>query len=224
MLILGIDTSGRRGSLALAQCEREGSRTLELSPLERGMFSAELVPQIAALLQKHGFTKRQISGFAVVCGPGSFTGLRVGLAVIKGLAQILEKPIAPVSLLEAIALAGQVSGPVMTAVDAGRNEIYAGMYDVQVDRPQRLSEKVLTRSEFVAEASGQQVVTADETLAEVLRLSAVQVQVIVQPQADLIAQIGFRKIQAGETVTPEALDASYIRRTDAELRLSSTRA
>ena len=74
MLILGVDTSGKNGSIVLVHCEPESTRTLEVVPLEGGTFSAQLVPQIAALLQKHGITKPQIDAFAVVSGPGSFTG------------------------------------------------------------------------------------------------------------------------------------------------------
>src|SRR5216110_2464124 len=83
-----------------------------------------------ALLTKHNFDKQQIDAFAVASGPGSFTGLRVGLAAIKALAEVLAKPIAAVSLLEAVAMAGGVEGDVIAALDAGRKEIYAGEYEV----------------------------------------------------------------------------------------------
>ena len=112
MLILGVDTSGKNGSIALVRfgsatsqpeafnhegreeqpqsSQRTTSHTLEVVSLEGGTFSAQLVPQISGLLQKHGLTKHQIDVFAVVSGPGSFTGLRVGLAAIKALADILQ--------------------------------------------------------------------------------------------------------------------------------------
>ena len=76
---------------------------LEVVPLAGGAFSAQLVPQTAALLEKHGYGKSDLGAFAVVTGPGSFTGLRVGLAAVKGLADALQKPIVAVSLLEAVA-------------------------------------------------------------------------------------------------------------------------
>ncbi len=110
MLLLAADTSGKHGSIALARCGPESAcEVIEVVPLEGGTFSAQLVPQIAALLTKHGFSKTDIGGFAVVSGPGSFTGIRVGLAAIKALAEVLEKPIAAVSLLEAIAVSGGVT-------------------------------------------------------------------------------------------------------------------
>ena len=98
MLILAVDTSGKNGSLALVRFGAGASETLELVSLEGGNFSAQLVPQISDLLKKHGLTKSDIEGFAVAAGPGSFTGLRVGLAAIKALAEILRKPIAAVSV------------------------------------------------------------------------------------------------------------------------------
>ena len=103
MLLLVTDTSGKNGTVALARAgehDRHGVEAIEVVPLAGGMFSAQLVPQIAALLQKHGFIKSDLDGFVVVSGPGSFTGLRVGLAAVKALAEILQKPIVPVSLLE----------------------------------------------------------------------------------------------------------------------------
>ncbi len=209
MLILGVDTSGKHGSIALVECAADVSRTLELVPLDGGAFS-------------HSLTKQRIDAFAVVSGPGSFTGLRVGLAVIKALAEILQKPIAAVSLLEAVAQAAGTDGRVVAALDAGRGEIYAGIYDVANGRATRVSERLITTTELLAEAAGQQVATPDQKIAGAVKAPGVTVHAPPLPQADAIARLGFAKIQAGETVTPEALDATYIRRTDAELRLSTT--
>ena len=100
MLLLAVDTSGKNGSLALARVT-VGENLLEIVEevaLAGGTFSAQLVPQTAALLEKHGYGKGDLAGFAVVSGPGSFTGLRVGLAAIKAMAEILRKPIAAVNL------------------------------------------------------------------------------------------------------------------------------
>src|SRR5437660_713274 len=99
MLILGVDTSGKSGGIALASGEHDSFHVLESALIAGGTFSAQLVPTVAALLQKHSFAPEQLDGFVVVSGPGSFTGLRVGLGAVKGLAEILQKPIAAVSLL-----------------------------------------------------------------------------------------------------------------------------
>ena len=144
MLILGVDTSGKNGSIVLVCSEAERSDTVEIVPLEGGTFSAELVPQIAALLQKHGISKQQIDAFAVVSGPGSFTGLRVGLAAIKALAEILRKPIVAVSMLEAVAFAARAEGRITAVLDAGRGEVYVGTYRVEGDRASAISEESLS--------------------------------------------------------------------------------
>src|SRR5437762_2928928 len=127
MLILAVDTSGKNGSLALVCFDDEKPTTLGLVPLEGGTFSAQLVPQIAALLQKHHLSKTDIDAFAVVSGPGSFTGLRVGLAAIKALAEIVHKPIASVSVLEIVARCAEKGSPVIAELDAGRGEVYGGI-------------------------------------------------------------------------------------------------
>src|SRR3984893_9456552 len=142
MLILGVDTSGKNGSVALVRLEQGTPRTLEIVSLEGGTFSAQLVPQISELLGRHGLTKRDIDAFAVASGPGSFTGLRVGLAAIKALAEVLQKPIAAVSLLEAVSRAAEKKGEVVAALDAGRGEIYVAEYTVS-DAQTTLREQAL---------------------------------------------------------------------------------
>ena len=212
MLLLAADTSGKHGSIALARCGPGAClRRDRVVPLEGGTFSAQLVPQIAALLAKHGFDKTDIGGFAVVSGPGSFTGVRVGLAAIKALAEVLQKPIAAVSLLEAIAVSGQSQGRVTAVLDAGRGEVYAGEYEVHGDEARLLQERLLTRAELLEAAMGSTVVTADHSLAEAARQAGLPVEEIELPRSDVIARLGWQKIQAGKVVSPEALDANYLR-------------
>jgi tRNA threonylcarbamoyladenosine biosynthesis protein TsaB len=204
MLLLAIDTSGKDGSIALADCHTNECRILGLAPLDGGAFSAQLVPQIAALLQKHGFTKNDIDAFAATSGPGSFTGLRVGLAAIKALAEVLNKPIAAVSLLEAIADSTEEDN--LAAMDAGRKEIYVRRRDG--------SESLLTQDEFLAAVQGQLVATPDKSIADLARSAGLKVEEVPRPRSDTIAQLGWNKIQSGQTISPEALDANYLRRSD----------
>ena len=217
MLLLAADTSGKHGSIALVRCEPDGAcEILEVVPLAGGTFSAQLVPQIAALFAKHNFNKQQIDAFAVASGPGSFTGLRVGLAAIKALAEVLAKPIAAVSLLEAISVAGGIEGDVIAALHAGRNETYVGEYEVVKDARMR-RERVLTREEFLDVAMAKTVVTPDKIVSDAAHNVALKVVEIERPRSDAIARLGWKKILTGETVSPEALDANYIRRSDAEI-------
>jgi tRNA threonylcarbamoyladenosine biosynthesis protein TsaB len=216
MLLLAVDTSGKQGSIALARGDPDGScEVIEVLALEGGTFSAQLIPQVADLLSKRGFQKKDLGGFTVASGPGSFTGLRVGLAAIKALGEATGKPIAAVSLLEAVAVAAE--GRVLAVLDAGRGEVYLGQYEVGVNRVTMVSEKLVTRAELVQSGAGATVVTAGESLAENLRTAGIAVHEIETPRSDAIARLGWRKILAGDTVSPEALEANYIRRTDAEI-------
>jgi tRNA threonylcarbamoyladenosine biosynthesis protein TsaB len=221
MLLLAIDTSGKDGSIALARAgERHAGYDVELietGPLAGGTFSAQLVPQIAFLLSAQGFTKADIDAFVVGSGPGSFTGLRIGLAAVKGLAEVLAKPIAPVSLLEVCVFSSGAQGRVMAALDAGRGDVYVGEYEVSASRVQVPRELMLTRKEFLAQAKGWTVVTPDTALAEVAGESGLTVIVLPPVSAADVARLGWRKLQSGDTVTPEQLEANYIRRTDAEM-------
>jgi len=220
MLLLTVDTSGKNGSLGLAHvAEKNPDVTLvESVPLAGGTFSAQLVPQIASLLAKHGYTKFDLDGFAVISGPGSFTGLRVGLAAVKALGEVLQKPIAAVSLLEAVASSGPRSGRVFAVLDAGRAEVYAGDYEA-AEVPIMHSERLLSREEFVGEAKGKGsiVITPDIPLFEILAAAGVRCEHVAYPGAEVIARLGWRHIFGGRAVTPEALEANYIRRSDAEI-------
>jgi tRNA threonylcarbamoyladenosine biosynthesis protein TsaB len=214
MLLLAVDTSGKHGSIALARCgPADRCDVIEVVPLEGGTFSAQLVPQIAALLTKHDFGKQDIGGLAVVSGPGSFTGLRIGLAVIKALGDVLSKPIAAVSLLQAMAVSGRSHGRVLAVLDAGRGDIYAGEYDIDTSGAHVVSERLLSCSQLIESSSGSTVVTADENLVGVAHDAGLPVEEIELPRSDVIARLGWQKIQAGDTVSPEELEANYLRRT-----------
>ena len=227
MLLLVTDTSGRHGSVALARARAESSEVevIEALPLEGGNFSALLVPQISSLLAKHGFSRKDIGAFVVVAGPGSFTGLRVGLAAIKALAEILQKPIVPVSLLEVVALAGhranQTRSKLLAALDAGRGDLYVGEYEVEGENSRLVREQLMPKDEFLSIARAMTpdaiAVTPDETLAASARGAGIAIALVALPDAARIARLGSRKLQAGETISPEELDANYIRRTDAEI-------
>jgi len=222
MLILAIDTSGRQGSIALARVEDRPAQggdldVLEVVPLVGGTFSAQLIPQISELLTKHGFTKHDIGAFAVAAGPGSFTGLRIGLSAVKALGEVLEKPIAAVSLLEVCVFAADAQGRIMAALDAGRGDVYAGEYEIPARDGSVPREHMLSRSEFLVRARGYQLFTPDRTLVEIARIAGLLVSLLSPISAAEVAGLGWRKIRLGQTVTPKDLEANYIRRTDAEM-------
>ncbi len=216
MLLLVTDTSGKHGSVGLVRAEVDQVHLIESVPLAGGTFSAQLVPQIAALLAKNGIEKKNIDAFIVVSGPGSFTGLRVGLAAIKALAEILHKPIVPVSLLDVVATAVYAEGTIIAVLDAGRGEVYVGEYDVRSAAATVRNEQLLSRNEYLTKARGFMISTPDTGLALAAQEAGLTAN-LVTVDSVAIAQVGWRKLQAGETVSPEQLDANYIRRSDAEI-------
>lgn len=204
--------------MSLARADSDGARNevrvLDSARLTGGTFSAQLVPQIADLLAKHQFRKRDIDVFVVASGPGSFTGLRVGLAAIKAFAEILEKPIVAVSLLEVIALAAGRDARVAAAIDAGRGEVYFGEYEISDHNAQVVGERVVAKEKLQELCRGLILVAADPKLAASARESGVSVVEIEGINPEMIAALGWRKLQAGEKTSPELLDANYVRGSD----------
>jgi tRNA threonylcarbamoyladenosine biosynthesis protein TsaB len=239
MLILGIDTSGKSGGVTLAEASQEAFRALGSSPIAGGTFSAQLVPTIASLLAKHGLSPNQIGGFAVASGPGSFTGLRVGLSAVKGLAEVLGTPVVTVSVLQAVAAGAQWAPGIgltphplcRVALDASRGEIFFGEYEfLHASGPKMLSESLISlpalADDFRRWGHASHLFTPDASLVETLRRlvpdpDLVEIHGVSRPTSEDIARTGLRQLLAGETVSPEALDANYLRRSDAELFFKS---
>ena len=219
MLILGVDTSGREGSVALARGDANMCDVVGVVLIAGGTYSAQLIPSISGLLEHQSLKKNDIEGFAVAAGPGSFTGLRVGLAGVKGLAEILCKPIAALSVLEAIALASHTDGHVIAAADAARKEIFVGEYEVCDGNAECVSEALMPHRDFLRlldEKPAAHLVTPDMDVAELAQFH-MHVMHVDRPKADEYARLGLRRILAGNTVDSDALEANYIRRSDAEI-------
>jgi len=242
MLILAIDTSGQSGGITLAEANAGSFRVIESAAIAGGTFSAQLIPTLAALLKKHGYGVNDLGGFAAASGPGSFTGLRVGLSAIKGLAETLHKPIATVSVLEALSSMAEKTGKIAAAIDAGRKEVFLGLYQkdgnwsAKKSGPQTTTqsdhalmkqrEELLTQQDFLATVATEQpavIVTSDPALAELASDSRFPVVVVTAPGSEVVARIGAAKLLAGETVSVEALDANYLRRSDAEIFFKGNR-
>ena len=218
MLLLAIDTSGRHGSVALCRGNAHSFETLQLTRLEGGTYSARLMPTIAAMLQQNNLAMADLDAFAVVSGPGSFTGLRVGLATIKGLCEVLQKPLATVSMLEALAIVNGSAGNDVTAIlDAGRSEIYVGEYRILPTAAARVREFIVKLGDFDAAASSGELLTPDGPIENCLREKGADVRLVAPLQADEIGRIGIRKLLAGEVADHATVDVNYIRRSDAEI-------
>jgi tRNA threonylcarbamoyladenosine biosynthesis protein TsaB len=226
MLILAIDTSGQSGGITLAEADAGSFRVIESAAIAGGTFSAQLIPTLAALLKKHGYGVKDLGGLAAASGPGSFTGLRVGLSAIKGLAETLHRPIATVSVLEALASLADRTGTIASAIDAGRKEIFLGLYKKSNGALIKQREELLTQQDFLATLGTDRpavIITSDPALVELVSSSHSAVLVVTPPGSEVIARIGAGKLLAGQTVSVEALDANYLRRSDAEIFFKGNR-
>lgn len=220
MLIVAVDTSGKKGSVALCRGDDKSFEVLQLTSLEGGTYSAQLIPRIAELLRENKLKKTDVDGFVVVSGPGSFTGLRVGLATVKGLCEVLRKPLATVSMLEAIALTyGQPGQAATVALDAGRGEVYVGTYEVTAGRASVVREYIAKLEAIAGEAFDVRgdLLTPDAKVAEALQSTNSDAKLVASVHADEIGRIGIRKLLAGETDDPATVDVNYMRRSDAEI-------
>jgi tRNA threonylcarbamoyladenosine biosynthesis protein TsaB len=207
MLLLAVDTSGRQGGITLARGVGDQIEVIESASIQGGTFSAELIPQISDLLARYQLAPRQLQGLVAVTGPGSFTGLRVGLTAVKGLAEVLKIPIATVTSLELLIAASGARKGVMAVLDAGRNEVYAGIQNGS-------HEVLLSMDEAMALAKSRnlQVVAGEAHIAAKFE----RAQLVAHRSTEIAARIGYSKLLAGETVDVLALDANYIRRSEAE--------
>jgi tRNA threonylcarbamoyladenosine biosynthesis protein TsaB len=226
MLLLSVDTSGRHGSIALANATADSLAVLEVVLLAGGSYSARLIPELSALLARHGLGKQELDAFVVVAGPGSFTGLRVGLAAVKALAEVLHRPIAAVSMLEAIAAQASSNGRTIAALDAGRKEVYVGEYDCRQGELSLSRELLMSYGQFAALLDGNpgaELIATDPSVVAIAT-AHLYVRQIDWPNAGEIARLGFNRIRTGRTVAPEVLEANYIRRSDAEIFSSPRKA
>ena len=221
-MLLALNTCGSTASVALGVAAAKDIKILATASLAVRTYSARLIPEIAAMLESQHATLRDIEAIVVVNGPGSFTGIRVGLGTAKGLAEGGGIPLIAVSRLAL--LAGTSGLPhVLAAMDAGRGEYYVGEYR----NGQNLGEVLLSAEETVAAAKqpGAGVLLCDESVAGDASAAgsacaglAICGPVYVQP-ADAAEALRFAlgRFRAGKFDDVETLQANYLRRSDAEV-------
>ena len=234
VLVLALDTSSPSGSLAVLRDEKVIG---VVSTATAEVYSSRMFRELEFLLGELSLRMEEFELFAVAAGPGSFTGLRVGLAAVKGWAEVYRKPIAAVSALEAVAVQGRSSAALVVPVlDARRGQLYFGLYRRALGAAQSESrlaldgeEYVMTPAEFF-EASRERargaefaIVTPQPELfsAAASRSEIANLKAVVEPASNVLApfigQLGLQQAQRGELADPLTLDANYVRRTDAEL-------
>lgn len=213
-LILAIDATSPAGSLALYD-SRESPLLEELAIEAPDGFAHILFGEIEALLARHRLVLGDIDCFAASSGPGSFTGVRVGLTAVKGLAEAAGKPAIAVSNLEAMAWYGTapLRAPVM---DARRGDIFGAVYRVADNSALEIvqgetvmkfdawlagipSDAELVAGNYTPTAPGRSIVSASKQLA------------------GAVARIAAERLDRGHGQDPAEIDANYVRRSDAEM-------
>jgi tRNA threonylcarbamoyladenosine biosynthesis protein TsaB len=211
MRILLINTAGAEGSVALA--DMEASPAIVATEVLPGRTSSErLVPSVRRLMEARGWRLSELAAVVVVHGPGSFTGVRVGLSAAKGLSEAGGIPLIAVSRLALLAAGVDAGGGPMHAVlDAGRGEFYYGEY---VGR-RCLREVLMDGKDVVAAAAGGIVVVCEAKVAEAL--VGLSPRMVAEPSAGDALPLALERIEARDFNDTATLDANYLRRTDAEI-------
>lgn len=226
MWLLTVDSSGKEASVALVR----DSRLFALRSLPSGeQHSVQLFRSLKQVLRELGLTLSDVDLFAVANGPGAFTALRVGLTVVKGLAETLGKPVVAVSVLEAVCEAAAAEGLLIPLMDAYRGQVFGGLYEkTNTALLRRGPERVLTMEEFLGSLEGQGVRPPECTFvspqlsrwAERLvnnPFAASRRESISPVLAEAVARRAQRKFEQGDIVDALHLEANYVRRSDAEL-------
>jgi tRNA threonylcarbamoyladenosine biosynthesis protein TsaB len=212
-LLLAIDTCGPSGSVALGRIPGRDLEILGQSELAGRSYSATLVSAVADLLHSAGFELSNVDGIVVVNGPGSFTGVRVGVSAAKGLAQGAGIPVVAMSRLEILS---RKSGVPSAALDAHRGEVY-----LRLERTGSAPLELLAGPEELAAVrpAPARVAVCDEGAAALLPRVWPQTQLVTTPPplASDALRPGEARLIAGAAVDLALLDGHYLRRSDAEI-------
>jgi tRNA threonylcarbamoyladenosine biosynthesis protein TsaB len=210
MRLLLIDTCGSEGSVALA--EGEPKPKIVASDVLPGRSASErLIPVIRQMMAIDGWKLRDLAAIGVVHGPGSFTGLRVGLSAAKGLSEAGGVPLIAISRLAVLAAAAEnPEGDVCAVLDAGRGEFYCGVYAGR----RKLRETLLNAQEIAAAEAGA-LVACEQRVADAL--GVLGARLVNEPKASDALPFVAERVAKGDFDDAAAIDANYLRRTDLEI-------
>jgi tRNA threonylcarbamoyladenosine biosynthesis protein TsaB len=223
MYVLGIETSTKTGRVAVVSEDcviAQYSLNIELTHSERLMATVDRV------LKDTGLTIADLGGFAVATGPGSFTGLRIGISTVKGLAFATGKPVAAVPTLQALAWNLPFAEyPVCPLLDARKKEVYAALYKSDDSVPvQTMPETVISLSRLAAMVAGTTVFTGEGSYiyrAEIEKIFSTRAlfapRSATLPSAAAVAEIGIEMLRSGNQANLDTLTPKYIRRPEAEV-------
>jgi tRNA threonylcarbamoyladenosine biosynthesis protein TsaB len=233
MIVLAIDTCGADGSVAVLR-GADVLQTIAHSGDEG--YSTWLLPTVESLLRTCGLGLKDIELFAVAPGPGSFTGVRIGLTTVKAWSEVFGRPIAAVSRLEAIAWQGGVGAPyVASFIDAQRGQLFGTLYRPSDGGMELCGAETVSGTEdfllSVAAQTGTAKVTWISTSPAVLESAptwqqrAAQGEQVLKAEgvlAPFIGKIGLQKAIKGNVLDALSLDANYVRRPYVEVSWKGT--
>jgi len=233
VLLLAIDTCDSRGSVALLQDEKV--LQIELHETSED-YSAWLLPAVQRILDTTGLELQDVNAYAVANGPGSFTGVRIGLTTAKAWSELYAKAIAAVSRLEALSTYSSGRFPyVAVFFDAQRNQLFGALYRRHSDSLERIEdEMVIAPEKFVDWAAATveggriewisadpKVLTRTDQWSSRVALSE-SIQVVSPVFAPAIGRLGRRLASENRTTDALSVDANYVRRSDAEILWKAT--
>jgi tRNA threonylcarbamoyladenosine biosynthesis protein TsaB len=215
IFLLGIDTCGPAGSVALGRlCESgAGVETLGEIELAGRSYSSTLIGTVDRLLEGAGLRLADVGCLVAVNGPGSFTGVRVGLSAVKGMAETEGMRVVAVSRLEVLA---EKAGVASAALDAHRAEVF-----LRLARPSGEPVELLSGAAELAAISPApaEAAVCDDAAAALLQAAwpTAQLARVEPPTASDALRLGAPRVLAGDFVDPMFLDGDYLRRSDAEI-------
>ncbi len=228
MIVLSIDTCDLRGSVAVLR----DAEVLVLLPHEtKEEYSSWLIRAVHEVLKKAGVRMDNVGAYAAAAGPGSFTGVRVGLTTVKAWSEVYGSPVVGVSRLEAFA--AQATGAaryVAAFLDAQRGQVFGAVYRREGSELARIGEEmVISPAKFIEAAmqlaNGEKIswVSPDAALLAgeaAWKERETRGETVEQESATLagiIGRIGLKRLKEGKTTDALGLDANYVRRSDAEI-------
>jgi tRNA threonylcarbamoyladenosine biosynthesis protein TsaB len=212
-LLLGIDTCGPSGTVAVGRMAGDSVEIIGQIELEGRSYSSTLVAAVGELLGRHNIQLHDLGAIVAVSGPGSFTGVRIGLSAVKGLAEAAGLPVAAISRLEVLA---EKAGTASAALDAHRHEVFLRVGGEGFEAREMLA----GAQEFAAiQPTPAQVAVCDEAAADLLAAAWPDAKLIhiVPPSAADALLLAAPRVAAGEFADVALLDGHYLRRSDAEI-------
>jgi tRNA threonylcarbamoyladenosine biosynthesis protein TsaB len=217
MLLLGIDTCGPTGSVALGRLCGQSVEVPGQIELEGRSYSSTLVAAVGDLLAQAGVSLREVGAIVAVSGPGSFTGVRVGLAAVKGLAEATRIPVVAVSRLEVLAAKAGVPA---AALDAHRHEVFLRLGGADCEASGVPARELLAGAqELTAVDAPSRIAVCDEAAAVLLSAAWPEAEIVrsAAPNAADALELCGPRVLAEQFVDLALLDGHYLRRSDAEI-------